>query len=115
MYFGSIGVGAEAWPLSMMSFSLLACRGRGVEFGIRIPDRREVGGARLGVQLVEQDVAARARLLLRDRGVGLVEVAEHDGLGRTHLLAGGLDLAVADVAALVLRIDPGLVHALHAV
>src|SRR6188768_3088320 len=115
MYFGSIGgVAPEVCALSMMRFTLRSGRGRGVKFGIRVADGSEIAGARLRIQLMEQDVVARARLLLGNRGVLFVEVAEHDGPGRTHLLAGGLDLALGDLPALVLRIDPGLVHALDA-
>src|SRR5207249_2846601 len=45
----------------------------------------------------------------------VVQVAEHDRLGRAGLLAGRHDLAVADPAALLLGGDPSLHDALHAV
>src|SRR5690606_9022059 len=64
--------------------------------GIRITDARQVGRARLSIQLLKQTVVARIFLQLRDLRVRVVDVAERDGLRRTHLLTGGLDLVVAD-------------------
>src|SRR5262245_47518485 len=54
----------------------------------------EVGDVGLGAQLVEDLVCTLAAHPLRDGALGVVEIAEHDRVGRAHLLARGLDLAV---------------------
>src|SRR5262245_8796867 len=58
----------------------------------------EVAGARPRAELGQEAVVARLLLGLADAAAGVVDVAEHDRLGRARLLAGGLDLAVADLA-----------------
>src|SRR5213592_2693520 len=67
---------------------------------VRVLDLRQVRGARPRVQLAEQRVVPRLRLPLRDPAGRVVHVAEDDGLRRARRLAGGLDVAVADVATL---------------
>src|SRR2546429_10080 len=66
----------------------------------------------------------RRRLHLVDAAIRVVDVAEDDGLGRAHRLAGGEDFAVADAAVALLgprprpallRLDLRLADALHAV
>ena len=69
---------------------------------MRIAHRRQIGRARPGVELLERRVVARARLELRDPAVRIVDVAEHDRVGRAHRLARGQDLAVANLAILAL-------------
>src|SRR5262245_7494348 len=54
-------------------------------------------------------------LQLGDPAVLVGEVAEHDRLGRAGVLAGRRDLAVDEVAALVLGLDLLVLDALHAV
>src|SRR5258708_352786 len=90
--------------------------------GLATPDLRVVvlhrgevrrPGAR--VQLRQQSVVPWRGLELRHAALGVVHVSEDDGLGGTGLLARRLDLAVLDLATLVLRVDASLVDALHAV
>ena len=67
----------------------------------------QIGRARLRVQFLQH--ARSYRLLgfqLRDSAVRIVDIAEDDRLGRTGLLAGGHDLAVAYRPVLLLRLDP---------
>ena len=83
-------------------------------FGFRTAARYVVRGRVF--ELAEQRVVARLGLQLRDAAVRIVQVAEHDRLGRAGLLAGGLDLAVADAAVLASRRRScARVDALHAV
>src|SRR2546422_922018 len=82
---------------------------------VRVAHGREVRRARACVQLREQRVVPRLRLQTRDAALQVVHVAEHDGLARAGLLAGGLDLAVPDWPALVARVDAGPADALDAV
>src|SRR5690606_450639 len=82
---------------------------------VRVADLREVGRARLGVELGEHAVVQHARLQPRDDRVPVEDVAEGDRLGRAGLLAGGLDLAVTDAPAVELRLQLAGVDALHAV
>src|SRR5579864_4744753 len=95
--------------------------GRGMgELRARVGHAREIGGPRPGVEIVEHAVVERARLPaldLRRRTAELlgVEVAEHDRLGRARLLAGGLQPLVGDRLAAHLRVDLGVLDALHAV
>src|SRR5206468_4314339 len=50
-----------------------------------------------------------------DAAVGIVQVAEHNRVRRTRLLARGQDLAVANPPVLRLRPDAGGIDPLHAV
>src|SRR3954465_7723880 len=54
----------------------------------------EVGHVGAGTEVVEDAVRALAVGELADLALLVVEIAEHDRVGRAHLLAGGLDLAV---------------------
>src|SRR3954469_5417366 len=47
----------------------------------------EVGDVGPRAQLVEDSVRALAAHALRDRALGIVEIAKHDRVGRAHLLA----------------------------
>src|SRR5947207_2833531 len=55
----------------------------------RRPHARQVGGARACVQLAEQRIVARRRLLAHDVAARIVEIAEMDRAGRARRLAGG--------------------------
>src|SRR5262245_6074213 len=83
--------------------------------GVRVLDRGEIGGPGTSLELGEEPVVPRLLLGLRYPALGVVDVAEHDGLGRTGGLAGGADLPVADLSVLVLGVDARAVDALHAV
>src|SRR5437868_1012985 len=82
---------------------------------VRVSDRAEIGGPRAGVQLAEQRVIAYLALQPGDAARRIVEIAEHDRVGRTGLLACGLDFAVANAPVLLFRFDPRAVDSLHAV
>jgi hypothetical protein len=82
---------------------------------MRVAHPREVGGARHGVELLEQGVVEHRALGLADAARLVGQVAEHDRLGRAGALAGRDDLAVADAAALVVGVDAGAGDALRAV
>ncbi len=60
----------------------------GFQLRVRVAELREVGRARLGVELGEQRVVARLLRQLRDLALGIVEVAEDDRVGGAGLLAG---------------------------
>src|SRR5262245_61068450 len=82
---------------------------------IRVLQLCQVGGAGLGVQLHQQSIVERLRLEARDAAVGIVRIAEDDGLGGTGHLTRGHDLTVSHLAIFFLRgyfrgVDP-----LHAV
>ena len=83
----------------------------------RISYLGDIHGSRSGIQLrVEQPVGARQGLQFRHAAVRVVQVAEHNGLGRTALLAGGLNFAVVEGAvAFALRRDPRVFDPLDAV
>src|SRR5512143_82068 len=102
--------GSTREPLAMVS---LAAGSLARDLGVRVAHRREVGRARLRLQLLEQSVAARAGVQLRDPALLVVQVAEHDRLRRAGLLAGGHDLAVPDRAVLVLGVDARAHDPLH--
>src|SRR5688572_4565768 len=65
-------------------------------------DLREVADRGAGVQRVERGVVPLAGLELRHGARRVAQVPEADRAGRAGLLAGGLHLAVADRAPLVL-------------
>src|SRR5262249_7526912 len=56
----------------------------------------EVGDVGARAEVVEDLVGALSVHELMGAAVRVVEVAEHDRVGRAHLLARGLDLAVLD-------------------
>src|SRR5256885_14001705 len=56
----------------------------------------EVGDVGPGAEILEDAVGALAAHVLGDPAVRVVEIAEHDRVGRADLLARGLDLAVLD-------------------
>src|SRR4029453_12549220 len=85
------------------------------ERGVRIAQPRLVGRARARVEVLEQGVGAVARARLGDAARQVDEVAELDRLRRARLLAGGLGVAVLELAAAQARVDLGRAQALHAV
>ena len=60
----------------------------------------------LRVQLVQQDVVAMVLLGLGDLAVLVVHITEDDRVGRTRRLASRHHFAVANPAAVLLRLDP---------
>src|SRR5215218_10423230 len=118
----------KVWPGAITGgVPLPATAGRGSSIGcsesatlftdlrVDVPDRGQIGRPRAGVQLAEQRVVPLPGLQLRHAAARIVEVAEDDRVGRTGLLARGLDLAIGDAALALLRFDPRLVDPLHAV
>src|SRR5215510_16070365 len=65
---------------------------------IRVLQLCQVGGARLGVKLFQQSIVERLRLEPRDAAVGIVRIAEDDGLSGTGRLTRGHDLTVPHLA-----------------
>src|SRR5579863_6647479 len=61
---------------------------------IWIPQPRQICGARMCVELFEQAVIALLALAPRYLAIGIVYVAEYDGVRRTGLLAGSDNFAV---------------------
>src|SRR5439155_4224155 len=80
-----------------------------------VADQRLIAGARSCVQFGEQRVVQRRGFTLRHRAGAVATVAEDDCLGRAALLAGSLDLAVADAAVLAMRRDLRSADPLHAI
>jgi hypothetical protein len=74
-----------------------------------------IGRARLGTEFTEQRVVARAALQFGNPRIGIVDIAEGNRLGRTNLLACGLEIAVANIAIFFLCVDARMIDALHAV
>src|SRR5262245_36386786 len=91
------------------------CMSVRLDFGIGVPQRRQVRRSWPRIQLREQGVIKRLGFPLRDLARGVVEVAENDRLSGTGRLASGEDVAVADSPVLVLCVDAGLVDPLHAI
>src|SRR5580700_2408259 len=86
-----------------------------LQFRIRIANRGEISGARAGVQLAENRIAAGLGFQLGHAAVGVVGIAKNDGLGGTGGFASSHDFAIANVAVLFFRFDARVVDALHAV
>ena len=86
-----------------------------LDLRIRIAQGRQIRGARPRVEVGQQCVIPFIGFQLGHAAVLVVDIAEDDRLGRASGLAGGLDLAIADLAVLLLGIDFGGVDALHAV
>src|SRR5687767_8869367 len=77
-------------------------------------DLRQVADRGAGVQRVQRGVVPLAGVELRHLALRVAQVAEADRLRGAGLLAGGLHLAFADGAPLVLRDLPPELDALHA-
>src|ERR1041384_4415018 len=75
---------------------------------LSIANLLEVGHVGPGAQIVEDAVGALAAHPLRDLAVRIVEIAEHDRVGRAHLLARRLDVAVADRRRWLAALDRGV-------
>src|SRR3989441_11444834 len=95
-------------PSAPMTFRLF-------DFRVRVAHGSQIGSARPGVQFAQQSVVARLSLKSGDAALRVVEVAENDGLGRTGLLASGLNLPVAHQSDFFFGLDTRGVNALHAV
>src|SRR6187200_1093999 len=80
------GTRTRATPLAIPS--LLAAR------RCLVADQFQIANGRLGVQFFEHAERTLAGRRRRHAAVRIVQVAEHDRLGRTGLLAGGLDRTV---------------------
>src|ERR1019366_2028921 len=85
------------------------------ELRIWVDDAGRVRRARPEVQVRQHLVVALFRLVLRHGAVRIVDVAEGDRRGRAGLLAGGDNLAIADRAILLVRLDLRRFDALYAV
>src|SRR5688572_27180715 len=77
----------SVWPGAMIvSIALCSRREAGVsatgQLRVGVLDRAEVGRARARVEVLQHAVVARQRLQLRDGTLRVVDVAEHDRLGR---------------------------------
>src|SRR5262245_22136084 len=96
---GLYGFGSGA-SIMLRPFLVLRVRMLGGQRGVRIRDLRQVGRARTRVQHLQQAVVERVGLPLRHFPVRIVDVAEHDGLRRAGLLAGGLERVGQDRPAL---------------
>src|SRR4051794_12856517 len=104
------------------SVAMLSSFGRvvfGGERGVRVPQLREIGGARARVDVLEQPVIERIGLQLRHLPVRIVLIAEDDRPRRAALLAGRLDPVRRDRLGVGLGVDLGLdlrlLDPLHAV
>src|SRR5690242_10862021 len=86
-----------------------------VDLRIGIFQLGPVRGPRLGVQLGQQAVVQRQRFQFDHPTLRIVAIAKDDCLGRTSLLAGGHDLAVAHLAIFFFRADLRLINALDTV
>src|SRR4026207_1002146 len=105
-------------PRSAMTLSFVAGGGAPVPFGqlgVRVHDAGQIGGARAGVEVLQQAVVQRRVAQAEDPALGVVDVPEGNGLCRAGPRARRDHLAVADAAVLVLRLDARRVDPLHAV
>src|ERR1700683_4706639 len=82
---------------------------------VRIAQAAQIGGARTHVQVFQQAVIARLRFELRHAALGIVDIAENDGLRGTRLSAGWGDFAVSDAPVLLLAFDFRRTDALDAI
>src|SRR5215472_17023978 len=102
-------------PTSSTIGAIELCLLRGLEFRVRIPHRRNVGGARARIQLSQQLVIPLLGFELRNAAVGIIDVAEDNGFGGANLLARGQDVAVFDIRIRLFGGDTRGVDALHAI
>src|SRR5580704_11797991 len=82
---------------------------------VGVAQASQIGGSGPHVQVFEQAVIARLSFELRDAALGIVDVAENDGLSGTRLGAGWCDFAVGDAPVLLLGFYLGGIDALDAV
>src|SRR5580698_1258140 len=82
---------------------------------VGIAQASQIGGSGPYVQVFQQAVVARLRFELRHAALGIVDVAENDGLRGTRLGASRRDFAVRDAPVLLLGFDFGCADALDAV
>src|SRR5438552_10222786 len=96
----------------LQAASLMSCSGSR-NLRVRVSNFCQIGGSRAGIQVRQQTIVAPLALELGHAAIGVVDIAENDGLRRTGLLAGRLDLAVADEPIFFFGIDFRLVDALQ--
>src|SRR5438876_12207075 len=101
--------GRRAQSSSASSSSLIP------QLRIHVANRCEIRGPWPRVQFTKERVIARFRLQLRHAAAPIVEIAKHDRVRRTRLLARRLNLAVADPPIVLFRLDSRAVDPLHAV
>src|SRR5450631_3913974 len=85
------------------------------ELRIRVLDFGEIGGARPRVELVQHVEAPLVCVELADVRIRVVEAAKDNGFSRAGLLAGGLQLRIADGPILQTGDDSRPLDALDAV
>src|SRR5438552_1717212 len=91
--------------LATLSRALAALAGRGLSCLLpRVRDPRQVRRPWIGIQLPQNPVVVRLLRGQRHLRLRIVQVAEHDRLGRAGLLASGDDLVTADLAVLRLGV-----------
>ncbi len=83
--------------------------------GLELRNLREIGGSRPRVQFSKQTVIQWRGAHLRHAAVCIIDVAEHDCLGRTSLRACWRDLTIANGAIGFLRVNLHRVDPLNAV
>src|SRR5215469_10871491 len=86
-----------------------------LQLRVRIAQAGQVSGARPGVEIGQQAVVQLFGFHFRHAAVGIVGVAEHDGLGGARGLAGRLDFAFPHGAPFLFGLDLGVIDALYAV
>src|SRR6185436_11911370 len=70
-----------------------------------MPDQLQVPNCRLGIQIFKDAIGTAAGGGRRDAALRIVQIAEDDRLGRTHLLARRLDRAVGERLTEASRFD----------
>src|SRR5437764_15396440 len=90
-------------------------RSRLLQIRRRIAQPRQIRGPRPRVQFLQQTVVAPLGLQFRYSAIGIVQIAEDDRFGRTHLLARGYDLSVLDCAVLLFGLDLHCIDPLYVV
>src|SRR5215471_21515863 len=99
-YHSLVGLPSSGWAMSAETWWSVGApsiqRGSVAPSGSFMANLLEVGDVGSGAEVLEDAVSALAAHALRDLAVRVVEVAEHDRVGRADLLTRGLDLAVLD-------------------
>src|ERR1017187_3659745 len=86
-----------------------------LDLRVRIPQTAQISGAGPRIQFFQQTVVASLGFELRYTALGIVDIAEHDGLCRAGLRASGRDFAIGDAAVLLFGFNLDGVNALNAV
>src|SRR5215510_14459090 len=85
------------------------------ELRVHVTKGRQIRRPRPRIELAEQRVVPLLGFQPGHAALGIVDVAEDDGISRTRLLTRGLDLTVPDLAVLFFRVVLRGVDPLHAV